>query len=319
MTPTDLIYLMLMLLVSLAAVMAWLHHRRWLQQRHEDGLRWCGTLLELVLRLQQHRGMASALLAGDPGFRSSLAAKRREVDALFQSLLALPPDADSSIHQVAAQELPALHQRWLQLCADLDGLTPFVSMTRHTAVIGTLLTWLRGIGEACINTRSMAGEARLDFVVPVFVERLPVLSETLGQIRALGAAAAAAGKVGAAERVKLSYLVHRITELLGRSETALDHAGVLRNPEAARGFGDVRDKVQTLLDMVCRELLEPSDIRLAPMRYFAVATQAIDAVFALVHLLQQKLNGSEPRGSSPAVRPAAAETAHPALGKPLVH
>ena len=48
-------------LLLASAVVVVLRHRSWLRRRHVIGLRWCGLLLELVLRMQQHRGMASAM------------------------------------------------------------------------------------------------------------------------------------------------------------------------------------------------------------------------------------------------------------------
>lgn len=307
----DLIFILLAALLTIVAATLWQQRRLQLQQRHLDGLRWCGTLLELVLRMQQHRGMASALLAGDPGFRTGLAGKRREVEVLLLALQALPADSDASIRQVAEHELPELKLRWDQLCRELDGLTACNSMTRHSAIIGTLLAWLRGIGESCLNVRAMAGAGRLDFIVPVFVERLPALSEALGQIRALGSAVAAAGKLEPAQRVQLSFLIHRINELLGRSESALQHAGLQRNAEVERSFATVRERVQELLDMVCSDLLEPHRLKIAPAQYYATASQAIDAIFVLASLLRRRMH-SDSIG-------AAADSRHDhRVGTPLV-
>lgn len=278
-----------MLLLLGSAILVVVRHHRWLKMRHVFGLRWCGLLLELVLRLQQHRGMASAMLSGDASFRPSLRQKRAEIERLFLALSVLPANIDRSVENIALHELPELRQRWTGLCAELDSLTPFTSMTRHTAVIGSLLFALRNIGEICLSGRIARHDARIDMVVPVFVDRLPALSEALGQIRALGAGVTAAGCASAEDRVRLSYLIHRINELLGRSESALAHAGLLKLPEAASGFVCTRARVSLLLDMVCRDLLEPERVRVSPQSYFNTASTAIDSVFALVAVLQQQL------------------------------
>ena len=276
-------------LLLASAVVVVLRHRRWLRKRHVIGLRWCGLLLELVLRMQQHRGMASAMLAGDGSFRTPLRHKREEIERLFLAVQALPADIDRSVTDIASRELPELRKNWTGLCAQLDSLTPFTSMTRHTALIGTLLFALRNIGEICLSGRIARHDARLEMVVPVFVDRLPALSEALGQIRALGSGVAAAGSASAEDRVRLSYLIHRINELVGRSESALAHAGLLKMAESASGFEHSRARVGQLLDMVCRDLLEAREVQVSPQTYFACASTAIDSVFALVAVLRQQL------------------------------
>lgn len=276
-------------LLVASAVVVVLRHRSWLRRRHVIGLRWCGLLLELVLRMQQHRGMASAMLSGDASFRAALRHKREEIERLFLALQALPGDIDRSVANIAGHELPEIRKGWTGLCAQLDGLTPFTSMTRHTALIGSLLFALRNIGEICLSGRIARHDARLDMVVPVFVDRLPALSEALGQIRALGSGVTAAGNASAEERVRLSYLIHRINELLGRSESALEHAGLLKLAETAGGFAHTRERVGQLLDMVCRDLLESREVKVSPQDYFACASTAIDSVFALVAVLRQQL------------------------------
>ena len=151
----------LMLAVPVGAAVAWYNHRRWLAERHEEGLSWCGTLLDLIMRVQQHRGMSAALLAGDKSFRESQLAKRREIDHLLAYLGTLPGDVDRTLSSISARELPALSERWQALCRDLDTLSSFESMTRHTALIGTLLTCLRSIGEACLSGDKRSGELQL--------------------------------------------------------------------------------------------------------------------------------------------------------------
>ena len=67
-----------------------------------------------------------------------------------------------------------------------------------------------------------------------------------------------------AQRVYSRALIHRINELLGRNESALQHAGLQRMPKVERSFATVRERVQELLDMVCSDLLEPHRLKIAP-------------------------------------------------------
>lgn len=273
--------------------LAWRRHQRWLAEHRAHGLLWSMHLLRLIMHLQQHRGMATAWLNGDLSFAGRRQEKCQQIEALLCSLPRLPGDFERSREDFERDDLQRLHAQWRVLSEGLEQLTAFESMTRHTALIATLLSWLRGLGDGCLQLRSGQTGLAVDSLVQTFVERLPALAEALGQTRALGCGLLASGSATAVGRVQMGYLCQRVDVLLQDSASAL----LQEHSEAAlrQAFARLQMQVQLLLQTVQQHILASPALPLASEAYFRQATAAIDAVFALIELLQNQLQLPEQR------------------------
>lgn len=266
---------------------SWRQHRQWLRSRRQTGLHWSVHLLRLIMHMQQHRGMATAWLNGDTSFGARLQEKRQQIDALLLQLPGLPGEFNRQREDFERDDLQRLQRQWQVLSTQLGQLSAFESMTRHTALIGTLLAWLRALGDSCLHARSETTGLEVDSMVRAFVERLPVLAETLGQTRALGSGLLAAGGATAVGRVQMGYLCQRIESLLQASADAV--RGPHTEHSLQQGFATVESEVQRLLGSIHAHILASAPAPLAASDYFRQASAAIDAVFALIESLQQRL------------------------------
>lgn len=121
----------LIFLVPLS-VMAWqllsgLNERIAFTERERGALVQLQQLRITLDKLQRHRGMSTALLAGQDSFAEPLRALRSELDADIDVLRSLP------LH-----ELPAAHaflSGWPQLTAELPRLQSDQGFVRHTELI----------------------------------------------------------------------------------------------------------------------------------------------------------------------------------------
>lgn len=278
----------LVLLVLGIAGLRWRHHRRWLQRRQEAGLAWCKTLLLLIMQVQQHRGLASAVLNGDSSLIARLQDKQHDIQRLWRELSALPHEFEVGREGLDDDDIDLLKGRWQRLLLDLPGLTAFESMTQHTALIGTLMVWLRGIGESSLAITEERAE-----LVALLVDRLPALSEILGQTRASGSGAAAQGALNPLTRVRLNYLIQRINLLMGQTQAAVLQPQFRIAPGVHRDWRTLQARV-TDLRQCLEEAIMHGRIALPPAHYFELATMAIDAVFTLEHSLLALLLGPAP-------------------------
>lgn len=245
-------------------------------------------LLRLLMNIQQHRGMASATLGGDSGFRLALLDKRREIDLQLRRLATLPGDFDRRSEDFEREDVDALTRHWQDLTARLEQMSAFESMTRHTALIATLLGWLKAVGESCLREPAAGTGLALEAVVGNFVEKLPTLAETLGQARAMGSGLLASGQITAVGRVQMGYLAQRINDLVQEVGAGLSGAGV--DPQLAGRFATVDKGVHQLQDVLHAHILSgTTGPGLSPADYYTVATEAINSVFALIHQLQERL------------------------------
>jgi hypothetical protein len=270
-----IIYTMLALAVVILVVSAMIHRRRrWVEADRslDKTLAACRSLLALVGHLQQHRGMSSALLAGDQGFGARLDAKGREIEALIPSLREVARAECTRAHPcLTPNDLSLFQHNWGQLREKLAGLSVEQSIAQHSFLIDQLLQWLAALGESRVELLLVDRCGR--GLVRNYASRLPALTECLGQARALGTSVAARRGCSAVARVRLMFLV-------ARAETLLSQANEVggRGPKA----GKAALAVQQMARVIRTRMLLSSGISVAAQEYFDIATVAVDSVFAWI-------------------------------------
>jgi hypothetical protein len=188
-----IIYTMLALAIFILMALTMVHRRRnWInaEKSLDKTLAACRSLLALVGNFQQHRGMSSALLSGDQGFKARLDAKGYEIERLIPSLREVARDESLRAHPCLTLNDLALFQfNWGQLREKLVGLSVEQSIAQHSFLIDQLLHWLAALGESRVELLLADSGAR--GLVRNYASRLPALTECLGQARALGTSVAA--------------------------------------------------------------------------------------------------------------------------------
>jgi len=269
------IYTMLALAILILAVSTMLYRRRrWVdaEKSLDNTLAACRSLLALVGHFQQHRGMSSALLSGDQCFRTRLDGKGREIEGLIPSLREVARAESARAHPcLTLNDLSLFQYNWGQLREKLAGLSVEQSIAQHSFLIDQLLQWLAALGESRVEL--LLGDRSARGLVRNYASRLPALTECLGQARALGMSVAARRGCSAVARVRLMFLV-------ARAETLLNQAN------EAGGRGPTAEKaaiaVQQMARVIRTQMLLSSGISVAAEEYFAIATAAVDSVFAWI-------------------------------------
>ena len=270
-----IIYAMLALAIIILAVSTMLYRRRrWVDAAKslDNTLAACRSLLALVGHFQQHRGMSSALLSGDQGFRSRLDGKGREIEGLIPSLREVARAESARAHPcLTLNDLSLFQYNWGLLREKLAGLSVEQSIAQHSFLIDQLLQWLAALGESRVEL--LLGDRSARGLVRNYASRLPALTECLGQARALGMSVAARRGCSAVARVRLMFLVARAETLLNQANEA---GG--RGPKAEKAA----IAVQQMARVIRTQMLLSSGISVAAEEYFAIATAAVDSVFAWI-------------------------------------
>lgn len=239
----------------------------------------CRRLIDMLAALQQHRGLSTAWLAGDAGFEARMHARRCDIDALMPALMqAAAHENGMSRPRLTVQEAALFRHRWRELADGLERTTPEHNIAAHSRQIERLTAIIAALGEARIELPGVT--ALPPGLAKNFAYRLPALSECLGQARAIGSAAAAAGQCSAVARVRLLFLATRAESLL-RQAGEVDGGG-------ASGL-HARQQVDRLATLVRSGLLAGPRTTVAAEAYFATATDAIDSVFAWIRASAQTL------------------------------
>ena len=246
--------------------------------QEREGLGYLNGLRKPLELLQQHRGLAAGLLAGDKRFAPRLTAKTQAVDTAMEQLVKARQVAVGG--RDVAQAVQRLQAQWQALKTDMPSLDSAGSFQRHTALISDLLALIDQVAE----DTNLDLDASLEsyYLVDLVVHRFPELAEAMGQARGLGAAMAARGARDQATAIRLAVKQDRLDEHLKALEHDASRAQALR-PELAVQLGPVLEQAKTRVrafgDMLETRLLGSSGISASADEIFATSTQAIDAVF----------------------------------------
>lgn len=265
----------LLVVLGALAIVFWhrnLHARKNARQNLGEVLATTHQLFNLIIHLQQHRGMSGAWLSGDGSF----VARIRDKQALIETFL---PALQRAARREAKHHSPCFSGndfslfvfRWHGLVESLASKQPEQSITEHGYLIAQLLDWLAALGEARLEP--LVGRAGQIGLVRNYAHRLPTLAECLGQARAIGSSVAARQACSPVARVRLMFLIGRAEALLEQASMAQDGGQVTQRARAT-----IRELTHTV--RTC--MLLSDGISVSPDDYFTIATQAIDSVIGWV-------------------------------------
>jgi hypothetical protein len=235
-------------------------------EQRRNGLQAVQQGISLMTVVQQHRGISAALLNGDQAFAPRQIAKQAEIDAAL-SALNLTIQADRALAS-SREDLKSLSEDWAGLRTGVRNLDPTLSFIQHTDLVRRVLHFIGDIGERAglLEVR----DRRVAKLLETLLLRLPLLVETVGQVRAMGTGFAAKGRCGAVGRIRLTFMGRRIDDCLSQIDPSLKDLGQ-----------DSQAKVKVLLDLLTSRIIAAEHIDIAPERYYQVSTEAIDACLVL--------------------------------------
>jgi len=260
-------------------------------EKEQMGAAYLLPLKGLIENTQQHRGMVAALLGGDASFAAKIEEKRQQIEAASVLL----DSTDSRYGQVLATSAAwkIIKAEWQDLRGRSLGLAPKESFVAHTELIGKMLTLMTQVADA--SNLTLDPDLDSYYLGDALVNRLPAMSETLGQARALGSAAAARGAAGVDERVRLAVLQNGLRESLAAVEHGIKMAGsgnaVLQN-KISGDVGRIQSSVNTFAGVMGQELINPESVTISSKDYFAQASGVIGQVFKFYDFLLPELNAA---------------------------
>ncbi|MBS3996411.1 MAG: nitrate- and nitrite sensing domain-containing protein [Hydrogenophaga sp.] len=263
------------------AVRGELHDFRSARQE-ASGLTPASEVLQLLRLSQQHRGMSAGFLGGNEGMKAPREAKRAEVDAAWERVLAALQTLGS---RPISERANALQSEW-RVVADAVGSRSVdgpQSFARHTALIAQQLDLLEGVADA--STMTLDPVAETYFMIQATLSYLPQLTESLGQARAQGALVLARGEATTEQRARLSALSYLSRLHMRNARKALDKAVASDPPLQAQlqapasAAWQAADEAFALLD---QHVLQVESHTYPSADYFAAMTRHIDVQFALI-------------------------------------
>ena len=241
--------------------------------RELDGIRYLKPATRLIFAMQQHRGMASALLNGDASFQGKIAAKEKEVVDIVIAI----DEADRNASELSmSAKWGEVKARAADLAAKYQGMDASESFAAHTALIREMLDLTGEIADR--SSLTFEPDTGAHYLQDSAFRKILFLTEYIGQARALGAGAAARRRLDDEARAKLSVLPGQIK--LALDDVTLNMSKVFGAHPALEGVlgssvVETRNVGERFGAMLQEQILNAPTIEIESATYFDVATGAI--------------------------------------------
>ncbi len=249
-------------------------------ENERRGISYIKAVRPLLEHMPQHRGMTNAYLNGDNSFRDKITAKRKQIDQHLEELTTLDQQLRGSLATQGMVE--KIQSQWQTLKNGSMQMQPGDSFAAHTQMIADVLALIVHVADSSEITL----DPKLDtyYLGDALVNKLPILVETMGQGRGLGAGIATKQQISNKEAIRLALLADRI-----KTNSAALSAGL----EAAMGFNPALEQALSSLiaentksihhfEMLLKnELLNEAQITIAGTEVFGAGTKAIEHAFEL--------------------------------------
>lgn len=272
MVSYELIFLLLLNVVILGIAYAVNKHswRKCLALRLE-GIRVNRLLKQLLVDLQQHRGMMAIFLGGDKSFASRIEQKQT---AIGQDIAAL--DAVHGQELITKERWEGIRNDWQVLRMEARSLSAEASFNRHSELIRSVLYLIGDVAERS----QLVGACAADFsLVNALWGKLPGVAESLGKARGIGSGVASKGHCSSVARTKLRFLEEHVSKTIAYVDNELDHADLSRAASFTQAWQEAHTVAQEFLKLLDEKLLGGEHPAISAEHYFSASTKAIDAVF----------------------------------------
>lgn len=268
--------------------------------REQLGLRYNASIVQLLQATQRHRGLSLTALNNNAAFKSQLPAAEQRVTDALNSLATADVQFGADLKVSDSYRLLATTWQSILQAQASPSITPQVSFEIHTAFIQETLRTLTIVG----NNSNLILDPDIDsyYLMDSVIEKLPLTSEYLGQIRAIGTQAFANGVVSTEERTRMQLLSGLARAALDANGQGFDYIYVANpglEPKLRPIMTAYRQRVTAFLDRVSSQFLNNFDpVALDIQAYWDLSTAAVDQAFAvyadanieLNQLLQLRIN-----------------------------
>jgi methyl-accepting chemotaxis protein len=258
--------------------------------RSASGIEPINAVLKLVLLTQQHRGLSAMMLAGDMSAGTARAAKQKEVDAAIAGAAAAAAQTrNAEINRLVGES----KDTWATLADKVAqrALPGAQSFAQHTALIGNELKAV----ELLIDHYGLNLDPGIDshHLIDAVLMQSPVLSETLGRMRAKGSAALTSQSLSVDDRAALAAMLEKADERYASVRNALEKSFVANPSLRVKLEGSMQASLaagNALLDLTRREITGAEQLSFPAPQYFAKVTETIGVQGKLVTDSMDALN-----------------------------
>lgn len=260
-----------------------------MSENERVGIVYIEEIRSLIQYTQQHRGLSGGLLSGDKTIEPIIQAKYNEVNQVYERIETLLKTHNLS--PTLKNDFHNIFEEWNTLTTNLRSYDAPTAISAHTNLISNIFDF----------AATIAGESQLFLdkelvnyhMVVLMVEKLPMITELMGQSRALGTSVAAKGNKTGNEEFRIMQLKHALERQVHdaeRSFQAIYREDQLLEAELAEMSIRAISDVSRLISILDTEFLNKSSVTINSLDYFNFTTEAIDGYFNFINHTSQLLD-----------------------------
>lgn len=242
------------------------------------GIEYTQALRNFIQHLQQHRGLSSAFLEGNKANQDPLTAKEKELQQDLTRIDSL--NVKYSTKLLTRQPWDTIEGNYKQLIEDGSRLTSVESIQRHTEIIAKTLDLVNHVGDT--SNLILEPDLAKFYIIDGIVDKLPKVTEKMGQTRALSTKVLAKKSLSDEDRYKLMTLRAGIQDNL--NDTKRGNQIILSNFSDIKEeeYNNVTKAIQGFIDRLDKDILNTTSIEADSGQFYQKATEGIDQVYALI-------------------------------------
>jgi methyl-accepting chemotaxis protein len=249
-------------------------------ENERSGVEYYKPLKDLLVGVQLHRGMANNYLNGDASFKEKMTNQQSQIEEIIKAVNEVDRHYGETLK--TTEKWNALKEQWQGIHVKAFSMQSKESLELHTALVENMIALISHIGD----TSSLILDPELDsyYLMDSIVNKLPLLSEKIGQARALGSSIATRKKMINDEKEQLIALSVHTKTTFDATNTGVDIA-IRENPsikpKVEAYVKEYSDSVNGFMDVLNKKLITAQLIDIKPDEYFALASKAITDNFKL--------------------------------------
>ncbi|HEY9052848.1 MAG TPA: methyl-accepting chemotaxis protein [Gammaproteobacteria bacterium] len=252
------------------------------------GVEYIAAVRQILEHIPQHRGMTAAYLNGDHSFETKIINKREQIDQHFSQLQGVDKTLGNLLD--TGGKIDSLKTGWAQLKQKSMGMLPSESLSAHNQLLEDII----GLIAHVANSSNLILDPELDsfYLMDAVVNQLPLLTDTMGQARAIASGASANGSLHPERKIRLAVLMDRVS---ARNQSLGEGLKVavkenLNIQTRLKGLDQLAvAKAGEFFNLLNREIMEPDSITIHADKVFAAGTEAIHAAFELYDVILPSL------------------------------
>lgn len=250
-------------------------------EKERAGIEYYKPLKNFMGGVQQHQEMADTYLNGEASFKEKVASQQSEIEKILKTVNEADMRYGDDLR--TTEKWKDIQDQWRMINEkSFSGLQPKESLELHTLLINNIISLISHIGD----TSNLILDPELDsyYLMDSLVNKLPVLSDNIGQARALGSEITSRKEMINGEKEQLIALYVHIKTTFDAANTGIEVAirdnGTIK-PKLEANLKEYTESVNGFLEMLNTKLITGNSVDITPDEYSSAASQAITSSYEL--------------------------------------